>query len=167
MWKQDPERAQDQHDPDLALAIADLVPLSDLDVPDGITSIGRTILIKGEIRSGEHLIIEGRVEGQVAVPDHGVAVGRHGVVGPEVFARTITVRGTATGNLTAIETLEILETGNVEGRLVAAGVSPSMREPRSTASSIRNWLTSRSPLAVTGSRNLPILLNLDDPTLLR
>ena len=123
MWKQDPERAQDQHDPDLALAIADLVPLSDLDVPDGITSIGRTILIKGEIRSGEHLIIEGRVEGQVAVPDHGVAVGRHGVVGPEVFARTITVRGTATGNLTAIETLEILETGNVEGRLVARRIA--------------------------------------------
>ena len=123
MWKQDPERAQDQHDPDLAQAITDLVPLPDLDVPDGITSIGRTIVVKGEVRSGEHLIIEGRVEGQVAVPEHGLAVGRHGVVGPEVFARTITIRGTATGNLTAIERLEILETGNVEGRLVAPRIA--------------------------------------------
>ncbi len=123
MWKQDPERGQDQHDPDLAQAITDLVPLPDLDIPDGITSIGRTIVVKGEVRSGEHLIIEGRVEGQVAVPEHGLAVGRHGVVGPEVFARTITIRGTATGNLTAIERLEILETGNVEGRLVAPRIA--------------------------------------------
>ena len=123
MWEQDPEGAQHQHDPDLAQAISDLVPLPDLDVPDGITSIGRTIVVKGEVRASEHLIIEGRVEGQVAVPDHGVAVGRHGVVGPKVFARTITIRGTATGNLTAIETLEILDTGNVEGRLVARRIA--------------------------------------------
>ena len=123
MWKQDPDRGQNQHDPDLAQAITDLVPLPDLDTPDGITSIGRTIVVKGEVRSGEHLIIEGRVEGRVAVPEHGLAVGRHGVVGPEVFARTITIRGTATGNLTAIERLEILETGNVEGRLVAPRIA--------------------------------------------
>ena len=123
MWKQDSKRAQNQHDQDHSLAIADLVPLHDLDVPDGITSIGRTIVIKGEVRSGEHLIIKGQVEGQVAVPNHGLAVGQSGVVGPEVFARTITIRGTAVGNLTAIETLEILETGNVEGRLVARRIA--------------------------------------------
>ena len=118
MWQRDPGRSEKQLDPDLAKAISDVVPLPDLDIPEGITSLGRTIVVKGEIRAAEHLIIEGRVEGRIAVPEHGVAVGRRGTVESDVFARTITVRGTATGNLTAIESLEILQTGHVEGRLV-------------------------------------------------
>ena len=123
LQKHDPNQSPDQHDPELAESIADLVPLPDLDVPDGITSIGRTIVVRGDIQAGEHLIIEGQVEGQVAVPEHGVAIGRRGTVGPGVFARTITVRGTVTGNLTAVDTVEILETGHVEGRLVAPRIA--------------------------------------------
>ena len=100
--------------------LADDVALHpELDAPDGITAIGRTIIVKGDLCAAEHLIIEGRVEGHVSVPDHGVAVGQQGTVDADVFARTITVRGSVTGNLTATERVEILATGRVDGRLVA------------------------------------------------
>ena len=95
----------------------------ELDTPDGITALGRTIIVKGEICAGEHLIIEGRVEGHVSVPDHGVAIGEQGMMAADVLARTITVRGTATGKLTATERLDVLSTARVEGRLIAPTVA--------------------------------------------
>ena len=106
----------------LALRSDDLIPLPDMDVPEGVTSIGRTIVVKGEIRSEEHLIIEGRIDGHVLAPKHGVAIGRHGQVTKEILARTITVLGNARGKLTATERVELLESGQVEGRIVASTV---------------------------------------------
>ena len=101
---------------------SDLLPERNLN-PNEITSIGRTIVIKGEVRADEHLIIEGTVEGHIAVPNHGLAVGQQAVVGDEVIARTITIGGTAKGKLTAVETIEILDTGHVEGRIVAKKIA--------------------------------------------
>ena len=92
------------------------------EAPEGVTSIGRSLLIKGEVRSSEHVIIEGQIEGRVLVPEHGVAIARHGKVGPEVFARTITVLGTAHGKLNATERVELMPGGKVEGRIVTASL---------------------------------------------
>ena len=119
MWKQDLLQGPDEQ----SALVDDLISVPNLDAPPGITAIGRTLVVKGEIRAAEHLIIEGRVEGQITVPDHGVAIGRHGFVGAEVLARTITVRGKTTGNLTAVDTVEILPTGHVEGRIVARRIA--------------------------------------------
>lgn len=104
-----------------ALANELLIP-SGIDIPEGITALGQSFHLKGVIRAEEHLIIEGDVEGEVSVPEHGVAVGQHGNLHSDIFARTITVRGTVTGRLTATERIEILKTGHVEGRLVAPEV---------------------------------------------
>jgi len=102
--------------------VSDLLPASNLD-PNEITSIGRTIIIKGEIRADEHLIIEGKVEGHISVPNHGLAVGQQAVIEDEAIAKTITIGGTAKGKLTAVETVEILDTGHVEGRIVAKRIA--------------------------------------------
>jgi cytoskeletal protein CcmA (bactofilin family) len=102
------------------IASEDLIPVPDLDVPEGVTSVGRTLVVRGEIRSDEHLIIEGRVEGRILAPDHGVAIGRHGNVSSEIMARTITVLGTVNGKLTATERIELMPSGRVEGRLVTS-----------------------------------------------
>ena len=106
----------------LTIPADDLIPLPDLDVPEGITSIGRTISVRGEVRSGEHLIIEGRVEGRVMVPDHGLAIGKYGNVSSDVMARTVTVLGTVKGKLSATERVELLPSGKVEGRIVTASL---------------------------------------------
>ena len=102
----------------MAFSTDELVPLPDLDVPEGVTSIGRTIVIKGDVVADEHLIIEGRVEGRLTLPEHGLAIGKHGRVSSEVLARTITVLGQADGKLTATERVELLESGRVQGRIV-------------------------------------------------
>ena len=42
-----------------------------------LTTFGRSITAKGQLSATDHVIIEGTVEGDVVVPDHGVAVTRH------------------------------------------------------------------------------------------
>ena len=106
----------------LALPTDDLIPHPDPHVPESVTTIGRTIVVRGDIRSDEHLIIEGRIDGHVLAPKHGVAVGRYGRVAKEILARTITVLGTVQGRLTATERVELLASGRVEGRIVAETV---------------------------------------------
>lgn len=106
----------------MAFSADELVPLPDLDVPEGVTSIGRTIVIKGDVQADEHLIVEGQVEGRLMVPEHGLAIGKHGRVSPEMLARTITVLGQADGKLTATERVELLKSGRVSGRIVTASL---------------------------------------------
>ena len=91
----------------------------ELDVPGGVTAIGHEVTVRGELNVTANLVIEGRVEGRVAAPDHSVAVAERGRLESDVFARSITVRGTVKGNLTAIECLKILPAGRVAGHLAA------------------------------------------------
>ncbi len=102
----------------MAFSPDERVPVPDLDVPEGVTSIGRTIVIKGDVRADEHLIVEGTIEGRIVVPEHGLAIGKHGRVDSEILAKTITVLGQADGKLTATERVELLESGRVRGRIV-------------------------------------------------
>ena len=119
MWKQNQHLAGEEQ-PE---STEDLIATANFDGPDGVTSLGRTLVLKGELRADEHLIIEGRVEGQISAPEHGVAVGRYGAVGPSVFARTVTILGHATGSVTASEIVELLASAQVEGRIVSPTVA--------------------------------------------
>ena len=105
------------------LLAADPALRDQLDVPGGVASIGRDLLVTGDISAATHLVIEGRVDGQVAAPEHSVAVSEHGRLNSDVFAQSITVGGTVMGNLTATRSLKILSAGRVEGRLVAPRVA--------------------------------------------
>ena len=106
----------------MAAPVDNQPPVRNLEAPEGMTSIGRTIFVKGEVRSNEHLIIEGRVEGRVMVPEHGLAIGKHGNVSSEIMARTITVLGTVQGKITATDRVELLPTGRAEGRIVTGSL---------------------------------------------
>ena len=101
------------------LLAADPALRNQLEAPGGIAAIGRDVFVKGDINVASHLVIEGRVEGRIAAPDHSVAVAEHGRLNSDVFAQSITVRGTVKGNLTATRSLKLLAAARVDGRLVA------------------------------------------------
>ena len=97
----------------------------DLSTPasQAVTSLGHTVTIRGELHAREHVIINGRVEGRIDLPEHGLAVGTQGRVDGDIFARSITVLGTVTGTITAAVRAELRATARVEGRLVSARLS--------------------------------------------
>jgi cytoskeletal protein CcmA (bactofilin family) len=86
---------------------------------DRPAEIGSTIVIKGEITAREDLVINGRVEGSIAVPGHALTVNEGAKVEAEVQARAIVVSGQVFGNLRADERVELRPTADVEGELTA------------------------------------------------
>ena len=82
---------------------------------DERVSIGKSIVIKGELSGGEDLTIEGTVEGKIELRDHVLTVGANGRIKAEVGAKSIVVFGQVVGNLTATEKVDIKEKGSVEG----------------------------------------------------
>jgi cytoskeletal protein CcmA (bactofilin family) len=85
----------------------------------GTAWIGESVVFKGELISAEDLRIEGRVEGTIEVRNHHVVIGTHANIQADVHAKTITVRGTASGTLTASDRIEIGETASIQGNITA------------------------------------------------
>ena len=65
--------------------------------PAGSATIGKAVMIKGQIFSREDLVIDGEVEGTVEAQDHRVTVGPNGKVQAGVKAREIVVLGAIMG----------------------------------------------------------------------
>ena len=100
----------------------DLLPLPILRIPQGVTSLGRTLVIKGELSADEHLIIEGKVEGNISAPDHAVAFGHNADISADVMAKTLTILGKASGRFTTSEKIELRQTARVVGTIISTSV---------------------------------------------
>ncbi len=83
--------------------------------------IGRTLLVKGEVLSDDEVVIEGRIEGRIAVKNR-VVVGKNGQVTADIEAREIIVRGRVTGNLKGHYRVEIVPEGVLNGTISAPKV---------------------------------------------
>jgi cytoskeletal protein CcmA (bactofilin family) len=78
-------------------------------------TIGRTLVIKGEITGSEALYIDGRVEGKIVMPESRVTVGRNGKVDASIQAREIVIMGKVNGNIECGDRLDIRAEGSVSG----------------------------------------------------
>jgi len=86
-------------------------------------TIGKSLVIKGEVTGSESLYIDGRVEGSINLPGNRVTVGRNGVVAANVTAREIVVLGKVRGNLQASDRVDIRSEGSLTGDVVAQRIS--------------------------------------------
>jgi len=91
--------------------------------PANVTAVGPGIRVKGRLSATEHVIIEGVFEGDIVIPDHGVAIGGAAHLRGDVCARAITVLGRVDGNLTAFALIELRATAVVTGRLASPYLS--------------------------------------------
>jgi cytoskeletal protein CcmA (bactofilin family) len=87
------------------------------------TLLGRTVVVQGQLSSGEDLQIEGKFDGNINLDDNCLTVGTEGHVKAEVHARQVVILGSVTGNVAAREKIEIRRTGRVVGDLIAATVA--------------------------------------------
>jgi cytoskeletal protein CcmA (bactofilin family) len=87
------------------------------------STIGKSLLIKGEITGSEPLYIEGTVEGSVNLPDDRVTVGRNGRVSANIAAREIVVFGEVVGSCEASDHFDIRSNGSLCGDVVVSRIS--------------------------------------------
>ena len=86
-------------------------------------TIGKSLVIKGEVTGSESLYIDGRVEGSINLSGNRVTVGRNGVVSANINAREIVVIGKVRGNLVARDRVDIRNEGSLTGDVVAQRIS--------------------------------------------
>ena len=86
-------------------------------------SIGKSVVIKGELVGSEDLTIEGQVEGKIELREHVLTIGGNGKIKAQIFAKSVIVIGEVSGNITATEKVDIKEKGSVDGDLVAPRVA--------------------------------------------
>jgi cytoskeletal protein CcmA (bactofilin family) len=84
-----------------------------------MANIGKSITINGDLTGEEDLVIEGKVEGKVTLPNSQLTIGANGTIKAEVQAKSVVVVGRVSGNVRGTERVEIQATGIVEGDVIA------------------------------------------------
>ncbi|MGD0212937.1 MAG: polymer-forming cytoskeletal protein [Terriglobales bacterium] len=102
-------------------------------------TIGKSLVIKGEVTGSESLYIDGRVEGSINLSGNRVTIGRNGVVAANISAREIVVLGKVRGNLTASDRVDIRSDaffkGGIDIRKAGSAGSSKAEEPTKSVSS--------------------------------
>ena len=86
-------------------------------------TIGKSLVVKGELSGSESLYIDGKVEGAINLPGNRVTVGRNGQVAANISAREVVVLGKVRGNIQASDRVDIRSEGSLTGDVVAARIS--------------------------------------------
>ena len=93
-------------------------------VPSGEqATIGKSLVVKGEVSGSESLYIDGKVEGTINLPGNRVTVGRNGQVAANILAREVVVLGKVRGNVNASDRVDIRSEGSLTGDVTAARIS--------------------------------------------
>lgn len=77
--------------------------------------IGKTVVIRGEVKGGEDLTIDGRVEGTIQLTEHRLTIGPNADVAADITARDVLAQGKVKGNITASGRVELRAGAVVEG----------------------------------------------------
>ena len=84
--------------------------------------IGKSLTIEGRVIASQDLTIEGQVDGTIELGDYALTVGTGAGIKADLVARTITISGAVTGNVTARERVDLRATGSVDGDVIAPKV---------------------------------------------
>jgi cytoskeletal protein CcmA (bactofilin family) len=90
---------------------------------DAAAVIGKSVQIKGEVNGSEDLIIEGTVDGSIALRDSRLSIGARARVQANVTARDVLVQGVLQGNIQATGRVELRAGSTVTGDIHAARLS--------------------------------------------
>jgi cytoskeletal protein CcmA (bactofilin family) len=98
-------------------------PVKTTTAPIEQATIGRSLVIKGEITGAEALYIDGRIEGKITLAENRVTIGRNGIVLADINAREVVVMGKVTGNIECSDRVDIRAEGSVHGDISTARIS--------------------------------------------
>ena len=83
--------------------------------PNELATIGKSVVIKGDLSGSEDLYIDGRVEGSIDLRNHSITVGPSGTVKAGITAKSIVIQGKVDGSLTAYDRLDLRKSAVVTG----------------------------------------------------
>lgn len=82
---------------------------------NGSARIGKTVVIRGELKGSEDLIIDGQVEGTISLAEGRLTIGPDANVAADLSAKEVLILGHVKGNIVATGRVELRAGSNVEG----------------------------------------------------
>jgi cytoskeletal protein CcmA (bactofilin family) len=81
--------------------------------------IGKSVVIRGEVKGSEDLFIDGRIEGTITLTDSRLTIGPNAVVAADLTAQDVLVLGQVQGNIVASGRVELRAGSTVTGDVSA------------------------------------------------
>jgi cytoskeletal protein CcmA (bactofilin family) len=81
--------------------------------------IGKAVRVEGRIIGAEDLTIDGDVEGSIELGGHSLTIGQDARIKADLLAKTVTISGKVTGNVKAVDKVDLKATGIVDGNITA------------------------------------------------
>ena len=88
-----------------------------------IATIGKSVIVKGELSGSEDLYVDGEVEGSIALRGQSLTVGPNGRVRANIEARNVIVHGRVDGNVHASDRVELRKSASLSGDISTARVA--------------------------------------------
>ena len=85
------------------------------------TTIGKSLLLEGELKGKDGLIIDGKINGSVAV-DGALSVGKDAVVKADIKANNVKISGEVKGNISSTGNVHYMENCTVTGNTTTSRI---------------------------------------------
>jgi cytoskeletal protein CcmA (bactofilin family) len=87
------------------------------------SKLGASLIIKGEIRGSEDLIINGRFMGKIFLENNSIYVSQESTVKADIRVKNITIKGNVEGSIHASGKVFITKEGKMTGDITAYRIS--------------------------------------------
>ena len=82
---------------------------------NGLARIGKTVVIRGELKGSEDLIVDGTLEGTISLTEGRLTIGPNANVAADLNAKDVLIMGRLQGNIVASGRVELRAGSVVEG----------------------------------------------------
>ncbi|HEY6488357.1 MAG: polymer-forming cytoskeletal protein [Terracidiphilus sp.] len=82
---------------------------------NGLARIGKTVVIRGELKGSEDLVVDGHLEGTINLSEGRLTIGPNAHVAADLTARDVLILGRLQGNIVASGRVELRAGSSVEG----------------------------------------------------
>lgn len=86
---------------------------------NGLARIGKTVVIRGELKGSEDLVVDGHLEGTINLSEGRLTIGPNAHVAADLTARDVLILGRLQGNIVASGRVELRAGSSVEGDVKA------------------------------------------------
>lgn len=88
-----------------------------------VATIGKSVVVKGELSGSEDLIVDGEVEGSISLRGQTLTIGPNGRVRANIEARNVIIHGRLNGDIHATERVDLRKSASLSGDISTARIS--------------------------------------------
>jgi cytoskeletal protein CcmA (bactofilin family) len=96
--------------------------LTEPEAPRGVATIGKSVVLKGQVVSREDLYVDGEVDGTIELLEHRLTVGPHAKLSAAIKAREVVIMGSVRGNIEATDKIDIRKDAKLVGDIKTARI---------------------------------------------